>query len=81
MHSSSEIQRITLSSTRKTIPKCSLDLSSNKSQRSESPCSPEKQINPTGHNIIINGIPEEDEDEMTEEHENNVDSPPLKKGN
>lgn len=79
LHSSSEIQRITLSSTRKTIPKCSLDLSSNKSQCSESPCSPEKQVNPTGHNIITNGIPEEDEDEMTEEHENNVNSPPLKK--
>lgn len=70
LHSSSEIQRITLSASRKTIPQCSLMLTNRKQLQPESPLTPEKQNR--SHNIITNGIPEEDEEEEEEDNENSL---------
>lgn len=68
LHSSSEIQRITLSASRKTIPRCTLKSHSKKKAQS----SPIKEklnstLNSSG-NLISDGIPEEDEEQELEEN-------------
>lgn len=76
LHSSSEIQRITLSSTRKVMPKCSLLLAAQATCAAQS----DKQQTdnkvpaiiaspPTVMHVITNGIPEEDEEEEEDEME------------
>lgn len=67
LHSSSEIQRITLSASRKTVPRCALR-SQNK-KKTQSPTVKEKQnatLNNSG-NLISDGIPEEDEEQELDE--------------
>lgn len=74
MRSSSEVQRITLSAYRKTIPHCSLGLANGKL------ASPAKCDKTTASVDNVNGIPEEDEEAADEDDEERDENDDTKQG-